>query len=256
MSSCFALVFRHFYFFLFILSGFVFKAQTAPPTIYQLPVQGKIVNDDDNPVPGATIQVFQGSKQVVTTATGADGKYAFQLPVNADYMVSVTGPGMITKKFLISSKGIPPERTQESFAPIIATVGLWQKIDGVDYSLLNQPANKFYYNPDKEILEVDKAYQEQMAGMIEQVRQKEASLAKQAKEADKNYQAAMKEGDKAFSKKDYTGALSQYNQALGLKKDDASAKAKIDQVNQAVKADADAKAKTDADAKAKAAADA
>ena len=251
MKSPFVAACKRFYLLVFILSGFIFKAQTDPPTIYQLPVQGKIVNDDDNPVPGATVQVYQGSKLVVTTVAGGDGKYAFQLPLNADYIVSVSGPGMITKKFLISAKGVSPERTQEAFAPIIATVGIWQKVEGVDYGLLNQPANKFYYNPDKQILEVDKVYQEQMAGMIEQIREKEDALAKQGKEAEKNYQLAMKEGDKFFGKKDYNSALAQYNQALSLKKNDAPAKAKVDQVNQAIKADAEAKAKADADAKAK-----
>src|SRR6185503_19550539 len=132
------------------LSGLVFYAQTDPPTIYQIPVQGKVVNDDDSPIPGATIQVYQGSKLVVTTTAGGDGKYAFQLPVNADYIVSMTGPGMITKKFMISAKGISPERSQEPFDIVIATVGLWKKVDGVDYSILNQPANKWYFNPDKQ----------------------------------------------------------------------------------------------------------
>src|ERR1700758_5412073 len=102
MNPFFAVISKRFYLLVFLLSGFIFCAQTATPTIFQLPVQGKIVNDDDNPVPGSSIQVFQGSKVVVTTTTGADGKYAFQLPLNSDYIVSVTGPGMITKQFLIS----------------------------------------------------------------------------------------------------------------------------------------------------------
>src|ERR1700757_133831 len=131
MSPSFVSACKRFYLLVFIFSGIVLKSQTTPPTIYQLPVQGKIVNDGDDPIPGAVIQVYQGSKLVTTTTTGGDGKYSFQLPVNADYVVSVTGPGMITKKFLIQSKGIAPERTQEPFNPIVATVGLWQKVDGV-----------------------------------------------------------------------------------------------------------------------------
>src|SRR5437016_39047 len=119
MNSLFTLTCRRIYLLIFIFSGAVLSSQTAtPPTIYQLPVKGKIVNDNDDVIPGAVIQVYQGSKIVTTTTTGGDGKYTFQLPVNADYIVSVTGPGMITKKFLIAAKGIAPERTQEPFAPI------------------------------------------------------------------------------------------------------------------------------------------
>ena len=109
-------------------------------------------------------------------------------------------------------------------------------------------------NPDKSVFDYDKAYLEQMQGVVAGIRAQEAAILKKNKDAEKNYQIALKEGDKGFSKKDYAGALAKYNEALSLKKDDAVAKQKIEQTNAAMKADADA-AKTAADAKAKAAAD-
>ena len=233
------------------------QEQTPPPPgpPLPLPVQGKI-EDDNGAVNGAVITVTQGSKTITSITTGTDGKYAFQLPMGSDYIVSVTRQGYITKKFLVSARGVPPEIAQSGFRGIEASPSIWEKVDGVDYSALNQPATKFAYNPDKQNFEYDKAYQEQMAGIVADIREKEKNILKGKKDADKNYQAAIIAGDKSFGKKDYPAALASYNQALSIKKDDAVAKQKIDQTNQAIKADADTKAKADAEAKKKADADA
>jgi len=256
MNSSFLLMCKRFFLLIFFLSVSLAKAQTTAPTIYQIPVQGKIVDDADSPIAGAVIQVMAGSKVVATTTTGGDGKYLLQLPHNADYIFSVSGPGMVTKKFMLGARGIPPERAQEPFGAIEATVGLWKKVDGIDYTLLNQPANKYYYNPDKQKFEYDKAYLEQMLGLIQEIREKEKNLEKNKKDADKNYQAAIKKADASFAKKDWTNAKAAYTEASGLKPSENYPKTQIAAIDAAMKADADAKAKADADAKAKADADA
>ena len=247
---------------LMILPFFI-QAQeaTTPGPPQQVPVEGKI-EDDEGAVNGAQIIVVQGGKTILNISTGADGNYAFQLPLGNDYVVSVTRAGYITKKFAVSTRGVPPEIAQYKFKGFQASPSIWPKVDGVDYSALNQPASKFFYDPNKQDFTNDKAYQEQMAGLVANIREQEETIKKGKKDADKNYQAAISAGDKSFGKKDYQAALSSYNQALSLKKDDTVAKQKIDQTNQAIKADADAKAaadakaKADADAKAKADADA
>jgi len=249
-----------------LITSLSIKAQAPPaqaPVL--LNVQGKIYDDNDA-LNGAIITVTQGGRTVSTITTGSDGKYSFQLPLGGDYLVTVSKSEMITKKFSISTRGIPPERALEPFGVVDAQISLWKKVEGVDYSALNQPANKYTYFGDKQNFDYDKAYLEQMLGVIEGIREQEKAIEKKNKDLEKNYQAAIKEGDKNFSKKDYQGALAKYNEALGLKKEDAVAKQKIEQTNQAMKADADAKAKLEAeaaakkkaeeDAKAKAAADA
>ncbi len=256
MNPCFSATFKRSLLLIFFFTCFFVKAQTPAPTIYQIPVQGKIVDDGDAPIPGATIQVKGGSKVVATTTTGGDGKYTFQVPINADYIVTVSGPGMVTKKFMISARGIPPERAQEPFGAIEATVGLWKKVDGVDYSALNQPANKYYYNPDKQKLEYDKEYLQQMLGLIEQIREQEKNLEKNKAAAEKNYQAAIKKADILFAKKDWANAKATYTEASGYKPAEAYPKTQMAAIDAAMKAEAEAKAKADADAKAKADADA
>jgi membrane protein involved in colicin uptake len=237
-----------------LITSFFLKAQAPPPpqAPVMLPVQGKI-EDDNDALNGAIITVNQGSRVVSTIVTGSDGKYNFQLPLGGDYIITISKPEMVTKKFSITTRGIPPERALESFAALEASASIWKKVDGVDYSALNQPAVKFQYNPDKQVFDYDKAYLEQMQGVIAGIREQEAAILKKNKDLEKNYQLAIKEGDKFFGKKEYPAALSQYNQALALKKDDAVAKQKIDQTNQAMKADAEAasKSKADADAAAK-----
>ena len=241
---------------LFILSFFA-KAQETPPAPgppQPLPIAGQI-EDDNGPVNGASIIVTQGGKTITAVSTGADGKYSFQLPLGNDYVITYSRQGYTTKKMFFSTRGVPPDIAQYPWKPVEANTSIWEKVDGINYSPLDQPVIKFAYNPDKQKFDYDKAHQEQMAGVVANIREQEQNILKGKKEAEKNYQAAIKDGDKAFGKKDYKSALSSYNQALAIKKDDPVAKQKIDQTNQAIKADADAKARADADAAAKKKAD-
>ncbi|MBS1634271.1 MAG: carboxypeptidase regulatory-like domain-containing protein, partial [Bacteroidetes bacterium] len=210
-----------------------FLAQT--PETYQLPIEGKITDDGEAPIPGASIQVYQGSKLINTYTTGADGKYSFQLPLNGDYNIVVTkGGDMVQKKFMVSTRGIPPERATSKFSSIQANIGLFRKVEGVDYSVLNQPLNKYVYNPDKSDFEYDKAYLEQMLGALEHLRELEDQALNKKKEIEKNYQAAVKAGDKAFQKKDWAGAKASYNQALTIKPTEYYPKDQITQIDKLI----------------------
>src|ERR1700744_474695 len=94
----------------FIFASLLFKAQTAPPPApVQLTVQGKIFQNDDA-LNGGVITVTQGGRVVTNITTGSDGKYSFQLPLGGEYVVSITKPGLVTKKFSINTRGIPPDR--------------------------------------------------------------------------------------------------------------------------------------------------
>ncbi|MFY8185278.1 MAG: carboxypeptidase-like regulatory domain-containing protein, partial [Bacteroidia bacterium] len=257
---------------LFFLAGKIL-AQPYQPIIYGS------VDDEKGPTAGVVVQVYQGSKLISTTTTGSDGKYTLQLPLNGDFTVSLNKPDFVNKKYVVSTRGISPERANEKFNPVIAETGIRKKLDGIDYSLYNQPMNKFFFDGTKDKFEFDKPYLEQMMSAQESILDAEAAALEKLKNLDKNYQAAIKNGEKALAKKDYEGAIAAYTEASGLKpkeqlpkdkiveaqkfkadsekaKADEAAKKAADEAAKKKAAEDAAKAKADAEAKAKAEAEA
>jgi hypothetical protein len=223
--------------FRFLLISFLFSlsvtfAQTVTPT-FQVPLTGQITGDY-GVLSGVQIQLYEGSKLVNTYFTDIGGNYGFDLALNKDFTVVLSKPGMANKKFTISTRGIPPERAQTKFGIIEANVGLFEKLDGVDYSVLEQPANKFIYNPNKETFEYDKAYLESMLGRMDALRAQIEQVKKKEKEAEANYLATVKAGDKAFGKKDWAGAKAAYNQALTMKPKESYPKDQITNIDKII----------------------
>jgi hypothetical protein len=213
------------------------------------------VTDDNTDLVGVLIQVTQGSRVIVSTKTDPNGEYAFQLPLGGEYLAEVSREGYISKKFTISTVGVPPEKVDKKFQPIGASISLFRRMEGVDYSLLNQPMMKFRYNTEEESFEFDKAYQAQMSAGMEQIKEAEKELKRVAKEKEARYALLVKEGDKAFGKKDYQASINNYREALTLKPKESYPQAQITHISKLMQ-DAEALAKADAGMKAKLAADA
>lgn len=234
--------------FLLLLNLNSFSQEPTQQT-FQLHVEGAITNMSESPMAGATIQVMQGGKLFKSILTDGSGSYSFDLPLNSDYMITVSKDGHVSKKFAISTRGVPPERAQTKFGTIEASLSLFEKMDGIDYSPLNQPMNKYNYNADKENFEYDKAYLEQMLASVQSVLAAQKAAMEKAKELERNYQAAIKNGDKAFQKNDWAGAKAAYAQAISLKPKETWPKDQIAQIDKIIKEQEELNKKKEADAK-------
>jgi hypothetical protein len=248
---------RHLLIFFSLLALFA-SGQNAVPTptqTFPLHVEGYITDLKDNGVPGAQVTVNQGGKIIATITTDGTGKYAADLPLNNDYTIMVSKPGMVTKKYTVSTRGVPPEKSTSKFSTVEASMTLFEKLEGVDYSFLNQPLNKYNYNPVKDNFEYDKFYLDQMLGGLENLMQRQAAEIEKRKNLEKNYQDAVKNGDKLFGKGDYQGAKAAYQQALGLKPNETWPKQQMTQIDKII-ADQEALNKKKAEDAKKAAEDA
>ncbi|MCW3077838.1 MAG: hypothetical protein JWO32_2447 [Bacteroidetes bacterium] len=235
----------------------IILSQTVPVRF-----QGNI-SDDKGDVGGAAIQITQGGKVISSAMTDGNGDYSFNLPLGGEFLIVVSKDGYVSKRFSVSTLGVPPEKADMKFPVIQADMGLNKRLEGVDYSLLNQPINKYNYNPAKDNFEYDKVYLDQMLAGLMAIKEAEKAAKNKDKDKEANYQAAIKNGDKQFGKKEWQSAVASYQQALTIKPGEAYPKEQITNINKLIAeadaraiADADAKAKAEAEAKAKAAADA
>jgi hypothetical protein len=161
-----------------ILVSFFATAQT--PT---LDIGGSISSEQNKRLQGAMINVLRDGKPFTSFLTSFEGTYFIYLPIGAEYVVDVSKKGYVHKRFSVNTKGIPKERTFDKFPLIISDLELLDYHEGVDYSLFNQPINKYYYDPKKENFDYDKEYLKNMLALIEEVKKnnREAVLLANAK---------------------------------------------------------------------------
>lgn len=202
---------------------------------------------------GANLTITQNGKPFQTIVTNDDGKVKVDLPYGYNYLIVVSKPQMCTKKFEISTVGVPVDGNPQVFS--IEAITLFELQKGIDYSVLNKTLVKAAYDQKSNSIDYDENYINQMLGELDKLKQLEAEAVAKAKEAEANYKAAIVAGDKAFQKKEWQASISSYQQASLLKPAENYPKDQIAQINK-IMADEAAKAKADADAKAKADADA
>ncbi len=205
-----------------------FHGQSVP-----LRFQGS-VSDDRSNLSGVTLQVSKSGKVMNNILTDAGGRYAFELPLGGDYVITVSKEGYISKKFTVSTLGVPAEMAGMRFPSVEASLTLFKRMEGIDYSLLNQPVNKFYFDVEREDFVYDENHLKQMKKGIEQIKEQEKALLAKEREREEQYTAAIKAGDKAFSKKDWPAALGFYEQSLKVKSEEAYPKEQIEKVNLAI----------------------
>ena len=202
---------------------------------------------------GASVVITQNGKPFTTIVTNDDGKVSVELPAGFKYLVTISKPQMCTKKLEISTVGMPPDAQQQTFDIKAITVFELQK--GIDYSVLNQVLVKANYDATSGSIEYDEAYANQMLDALNRLKEVEKEAIAKAKELAANYQNAIKAGDKAYQKKGWDEAISNYNQAVQLKPEENYPKEQIALIEK-MKADEAAKAEAEAEAKAKAEAEA
>ena len=245
---------------------FLFSSFSSFSQEWTLPFSSRIEKSGKK-LQGAKITLMQGSTKVLETMTGDDGAFKFQIPSNGDYLIIVTKPGHCTKKFTVSTRGVPADKVKGDFKGFnIESISLFEPLPGIDYSELNQPLVKVNYNATSDNFDYDEAYSNQMLSVLERLRQLELDALNKQKELEANYTAAIKAGDAAFKKKDWAMARAGYNQALTYKPAETYPKAQLAQIEIIIKdqealnkkvetdkkaAEDSAKAKADAEAAAK-----
>ena len=171
------------------------------------------VTDEGKKLSGAEIKVFKNGSLVETVLT--DGKGLADIPCdpNAIYTIEVGGnKGMIKKKIEMNTNGVAPEAAKgDLFFP--ATVELFEKIEGMDVSILDKPIGKIKFNEEygfESDADYTKSVQRQLADLEKDfIAKKEADQAKKAA-AMKQYEEAIKIADKAFSSEEWEKAAEQY----------------------------------------------
>ncbi|MGQ0827197.1 MAG: hypothetical protein ACT4ON_02255 [Bacteroidota bacterium] len=248
---------------LFLIAIFTFTSQEAKAQ-WDYSVTGT-VKKNKKKLEGSIVTLSKGSTVVQQITTTSNGKFAFKLDQEADYTLTITKGGHISKKFLFSTRGIPEERAKEPFGGQDLEVSIFEmpkdpSIVSQINSILGQPMAKFYYDNTLKEVDFDKNYSQSVRDALARLQAVEDEANKKAEEDVKKnaemeaaiaskYQAAIAKGDAAFGKKDYVTARTAYTDALDIKVGEPYPKGKIIEIEKLL-ADAAKNAALEADYKA------
>ena len=174
---------------------------------------GRISDEKRIAMGDAIVSVTRDGKPFTAFPTSLNGSYALYLPMGSEFVVTVSKVGYAKKYFTVSTLGVSDEAAKKKFNVMVADLELIEYIAGVDYSLFNQPMNRYYYNPKIDNFEFDKKYMKDMLVQVNDLKiaKKEAILlaklkAEQAKRdadlaAEKKLQEERFALEKAYLKK-------------------------------------------------------
>jgi hypothetical protein len=235
---------------LFLLIGFHTFSQTAA---WSFPVSGKVTKAGKK-LSGAVVTLLKSGTQVNQIVTNVNGKFDFVLEPNADYIITVTKPGFITKRFSFNTQNVPPERAKQGFGGVdLSEIVIFEIPQGVDVnelnSILSQPIAKFAFQDVAQDFNYDEKYTQSIRGKLDKLgeaqkkaEEEEKKKADGDKAVNDMYNAAVSKGDKALSTNDYSTAKAAYNEAANLKPDEKSIKDKLKYLENTLAKDAADKA--------------
>jgi len=218
---------------------------------------------------GISVKVTSNGQYYNNVITDGKGKYEVYLDFEKEYEVLYEKAGFVPKKILVSTKGVPPEKRQK-LADLFVEMTIFKKEPDLNVDFLSQPIGKAKYNSQTNEIDWDMGYTGPISQKLNNiltnyVAQKKAKADAEAA-AKKQYTDAMKEADKAFFKKDYETAKTNYQKALKIDPSQSDPKNRLDLIGTAIKkqeeaerlkkeeeerAAAEAKAKAEAEAAAK-----
>ncbi len=227
---------------------------------------------------GAIVTVYENGTQVEKAITSSSGKFDFQLRFDTQYKIVTSGSGMVAKTILIDTRNIPPEEKEKGGFLIPMEMTLFDEMEGLDFSIMDEPIGKFFYDPEMNDIIHDAAYtadiQNQIKALMKEYKRKmkEAEqdtgkdaeqLAKEAAERlakiQTEFDRHMEKGDEAVQKEEVAGyeeAVSWYGKAVTLVPDHAEAKAALKDAEKLLREEKERLIRENAEKEARAALDA
>ena len=167
------------------------------------------IETSESKLAGATISLYKGSALVTQMQSDGNGEFIIEVPSNGDYMVVVTYPGCNAKRFSVSTMGVPDAIVNDKYSPSFGIEGvvMAKGIQGVDYSILQQPLVKIGFVEKGKKFNHNEAYTNQMLGELMSLRNVENAKMESFTSTNNIGDIALNKGDCATAKASYEKAM-------------------------------------------------
>lgn len=203
-----------------ITAMLLLNSNVAKSQDWTLDIVGSVKKEETNKrFEGVTITVKRNGSVWKTLTSPANGKFDFALPPDGDYMIEFSKFGHVSKRIQVSTKNVPPEDAKYGFE-FPMEMNLFEKMDGLNVSILDKPIAKIAFNPATGYMDFDPEYTKSIKKELDRLKDELAERLKAEEENRKKNQKAYDEaialGDKAYSSEKWEDAKVQYLKAEKL----------------------------------------
>jgi hypothetical protein len=160
---------------------------------------------------GASIALYKEDVLISQTSSDQKGDFVIDVPPNGDFLLKISFAGCNTKKFFVTTKGVPENVSLDNYKPTILIGGfvMSKPFKGVDYIGLNEPLVKVEYKGKGQNFDKDEVVTNNGMDIISKIYDAENTLIQKFC----NYN---KLGDDALKKNNCPLAKSMYIKAMDL----------------------------------------
>lgn len=179
---------------------------------------------------GATIILYKDKIKLNQVNSDSQGNFTIDVPAKGEYILTIEYAGCNTKRFYVSTNGVPEEVGKDNYKPTVSITGflMSKPIKGVDYLGLNEPLVKVEYKKGGQNFDKDDAITNKGMEIVSKIYDAENSVIEK-------FCAANKEGDLAMKKKNCDLAKDCYTKALALIPDEQYPKEQWQKADQCIK---------------------
>lgn len=167
-------------------------------------------------LPGASITLSKNGNVIGQTMTNANGDFEIDIPARGEFILTITYAGCNTKKFSVSTNGVPEDVGKDNYKPTISIGGfvMSKPIKGVDYLGLNEPLVKVEYKGGGQNFDKDETVTSKGLQIVSKIYDAETAIINK-------FCATNKLGDDALAKKNCPLAKSYYLKAISMLSDES-----------------------------------
>lgn len=188
-------------------------------------------------MPGVSIKATNNGTYASSVIADGRGKYKLLLDFEKEYLVIFEKAGFISKKIIISTKGVPPDE-RDRIADLLLQMTLFKKEKDLNVSFLDQPIGKAQYMSQSKEIDWNMSYTapitQKLNGILTKFKAQKRAQEEAEQQKKKEYAEAMKTADKAFFKKDYETAKVAYQKALSIDPTKPEPKDRLDLMEKAI----------------------
>jgi hypothetical protein len=153
--------------------------------------------------------LYKGLTVVVQMQSDGNGEFIIEVPANGDFVLAISYAGCNTKRFAISTMGVPEVIANDKYTPSFGIEGIImaRAFPTIDYSVLSQSLAKIRYVDKGKKFDDDDLYTNQMLGSLSQLRNAENKLLKSFTSTNNAGDIALVKGDYPLSKTNYEKAM-------------------------------------------------
>jgi hypothetical protein len=200
-----------------------------------LAVDATVKDQDGGRLSGVQVELYENGALVNKVMTGKNGRFDLLLDFGFEYMIKISKKGFVAKKLEINTERVPAAGQDWGYEFGGFVVDLFSELDGFDYSILDKPIAKVYFDPNLDYFKYDEIYTKQIQAEVDRMiaeykeRLKLKTQLEKLKETD--FQLAMKDAENALIDGNFIMAKENFLAASSIKPGDPLPKAKIAEID-------------------------